>query len=142
MAASLGNARILVVDDDPGVHRVLEDLLRFWGCEGVEAAANGQEGVEKYRSFQPHVVLMDVDMPVMNGYHASRSIVEMDPQAAIILLTGLPDSRSARRALQQRLARVIIPKPFQFDQLRMAIEEALRERAPVAHVQKGEGAVA
>jgi two-component system chemotaxis response regulator CheY len=142
MEASLGSVRILVVDDDPGVHRVLEDLLRFWGCEGVAAAADGHAGVEKYRSFQPHLVLMDVDMPVMNGYHASRAIVEMDPHAAIILLTGLPDSRLARRAVEQGLARIVIPKPFQFDQLRMAIEEALRERATPVRVRKGAGAVA
>ncbi len=139
---ALGGVRILVVDDDESVHRLLEDLLRFWGCEAVAVAGNGSEGVEKYQTFRPHVVLMDMDMPIMNGYDASRAIMELDPKAGIVVLTGMPESRLAVRTLEQGLAKVVIPKPFRFDQLEMAIQEALRNRREAEGTGMQRGAVA
>jgi|YNPNPStandDraft_1061719.scaffolds.fasta_scaffold00506_5 two-component system chemotaxis response regulator CheY len=139
---ALAGVRILVVDDDQAVHRLLEELLRFWGCEAVALADNGREGVEKYEAFRPHVVLMDMDMPVMNGYEASRAIMELDPKAGIVILTGMPQSRLAARTLEQGLARVVIPKPFRFDQLEMAIQEALRKRGEAVGAGIRQGAVA
>lgn len=139
---ALAGVRILVVDDDQAVHRLLEDLLRFWGCEAVAVADNGMEGVEKYETFRPHVVLMDMDMPLMNGYETSRAIKELDPRAGIVILTGMPQSRLAVRTLEQGLARVVIPKPFRFDQLEMAIQEALRNRGEADGARIRQGAVA
>lgn len=139
---ALAGVRILVVDDDQAVHRLLEDLLRFWGCEALALAENGREGVEKYQTFRPHVVLMDMDMPTMNGYDASRAIMELDPKAGIVVLTGMPQSRLAIRALEQGLARVVIPKPFRFDQLEMAIQEALRDKGEAEGTRVHPGAVA
>jgi CheY-like chemotaxis protein len=142
MEMTLAGFRFMVVDDDPELHALLEDFLRLWGCEEIQIATNGREGVDRYQGFRPHVVLMDMEMPEMNGYEASRAIVEQDAKASIILLTGLPDGRYSRRALEQGFARVIIPKPFRSDQLRMAIHEALRGKARSVPVREKEGAVA
>ena len=143
MVIALAGVRVLIVDDDPAVRSVLEQVLRFWGCESVETAVNGKEGVEKYPEFLPHLVLMDVEMPAMNGYDASRTIREQDPGAAIILLTGLPDGEMARKTLERGFAKVVIPKPFRFEQLKMAIHEVLKgKEAPSHGSQKSREAVA
>jgi two-component system chemotaxis response regulator CheY len=128
--------RVLVVDDDQAVCHLLGDLLRFWGCAEVNVALNGKEGVQKYQQVRPDLVLMDMDMPLMSGFDASRAITELDPQATIVLVTGLPDSRLAQKALEKGVVRVAVPKPFSLDQLAMAIQEALKKPLPQAPARK------
>jgi two-component system chemotaxis response regulator CheY len=142
MEKLLDGLRVLVVDDEPAIHRLLGDILRFLGCSGVEIAANGKEAVERYRNFQPDVVVMDMDMPVMNGFDASREIKTLDPQAAIVIITGFPDSRLASSSLERGLANIVIPKPFEFQQLQMAIREALKIRGASSQIPTKKGAVA
>ena len=65
--------RILVVDDKPGNRHVLIKLLTPFGFEVAEAA-NGQEALAVWREFKPHLIWMDIRMPVMNGYEATRQM--------------------------------------------------------------------
>jgi CheY-like chemotaxis protein len=134
--------RFMVVDDDPQIHSLLDDMLRFWGGEPVGAAVNGREALEKYGRLRPDVVIMDMEMPGMNGYEASQSIVEQSPQAAIILLTGVPEGWSALKALEKGFVRVIIPKPFRSEQLKMAIEGILKGKGLALPVTDQDEAVA
>lgn len=142
MERLLEGLRVLVVDDEPNIHKLLWETLRFMGCSGVELASNGREGVDQYRDYRPDVVLMDMDMPVMNGFDACRNIKEFDPHAAIVIITGVPDSGLARTSLENGLANIVIPKPFHFDQLQMAIREALQTRRASLKAPTRKGAVA
>ena len=69
--------KILVVDDSPTERHVLEDLLTRNGYQ-VLTAESGEEGIEKARSEQPDLVLMDVVMPGLNGYQATRTLTRDD----------------------------------------------------------------
>ena len=69
--------RILVVEDQEDLRGVLRTLLTGSGYEMVEAA-DGQAGVEKAKAERPDLILMDIQMPVMNGYDATREI-KADP---------------------------------------------------------------
>jgi twitching motility two-component system response regulator PilH len=64
---------ILIVDDSPTERHVLSELLMRSGYQ-VITAENGEEGVEKTRKLQPDLVLMDVVMPGLNGYQATRTL--------------------------------------------------------------------
>jgi CheY-like chemotaxis protein len=139
---ALTGLSVLVVDDDHKIHEVLGDLLRFWGCTSVEVASNGEEAIECFRRTGPDLVLMDLEMPRMNGFDASSAIKSLNPQAEIILLTGVPNSRLARETLEQGFARIIIPKPFRSDQLKMAIQDAVKDRKPLSREEARRGAVA
>ncbi|GAC1480702.1 MAG: hypothetical protein NVS2B14_20740 [Chamaesiphon sp.] len=81
--------RILVVDDLPEGRLLLVRLLTSLGFS-VREAQNGQEAVELWRSYSPHLILMDIQMPVMNGYEATKRIkTDIRGQAtAIIALTA------------------------------------------------------
>jgi YesN/AraC family two-component response regulator len=75
MAAELHDGpiqHVLLVDDDPTVRTVLNALLAECGFEVVGEAANGAEAVELAEDLRPDIVLMDIQMPTMNGYEAAR----------------------------------------------------------------------
>jgi len=69
--------RILIVEDQEDLRGVLRDLLKGSGYAVVEAA-DGQAGVEKARSERPDLILMDIQLPVIDGYEATRQI-KADP---------------------------------------------------------------
>ena len=69
--------KILVVDDSPTERHVLVELLTRNGYQ-VLTAESGEEGIEKARSEQPDLVLMDVVMPGLNGYQATRTLTRDD----------------------------------------------------------------
>jgi CheY-like chemotaxis protein len=123
--------RVLVVDDEQSARKFLHDLLRLCGSE-VESAINGEESIEKYRRFWPDVVLMDLGMPGKNGFDASQDITELDPKANILLITGLPDTDLARKALETGLVKAVIPKPYSIDQLHLAVQGVVKKPKPSA----------
>jgi len=65
--------RILVVEDQEDLRGILRDLLTSSGYEMLEAA-DGQAGVDKAKAEKPDLILMDIQMPVMDGYEATRQI--------------------------------------------------------------------
>ncbi|MBK1716153.1 response regulator [Thiocystis violacea] len=82
------NATVLIVDDSPTETRILSNTLVKAGYR-VETASNGEEGVAAARNLRPDVILMDVIMPVLNGYQATR-LLRRDPETAnipIIMVT-------------------------------------------------------
>ena len=73
--------RILVVEDQEDLRAILRDLLTASGYEVIEAV-DGGEGVAKARSDRPDLILMDIQMPVLDGYQATRAVKAEPPLAA------------------------------------------------------------
>lgn len=140
MEFTLSGVRVMVVDDDLGIHSLIGELLRHWGCVSMDFLADGADAPVRYQRTRPDLVIMDVEMPGISGPEAARAIKELDPHAVILLLTGVPDGNLARRALQEKWVKAVLPKPFRFDQLRIAIQEALGARHKGG--KASEGAVA
>jgi pilus assembly protein CpaE len=79
---------ILIVDDVPQVRRELRTLLPLLDdIEIVGEAENGQSAIELAASLQPDVILMDVEMPIVDGLAATRSIRQQCPQCRIVILS-------------------------------------------------------
>ncbi len=83
------NIRALIVDDEAHVRVFLRTLLQNLGLTDVHEACDGQQAIEAYQKLQPTVVLMDINMPVMNGHEAVRQLMALDPEAAIIMMTSV-----------------------------------------------------
>jgi CheY-like chemotaxis protein len=93
--------RVLLVDDEPAFAELIKTLLRLDGIELLDHALDGAEGVELALSLEPDVVLMDIRMPVMDGFEATRRIVGAIPDARVLVVSSsrhLEDAERAREA--------------------------------------------
>lgn len=80
--------RILVVDDNPSVRRYLRGVLeQHEGWQVCDEARNGQEAVERFSLVRPDVVVLDFQMPEMNGLDAARIITQLSPETPILMVT-------------------------------------------------------
>ncbi len=122
--------KVLIVDDDCRLAAVLSELLETEGYLNVERACNGLEGLEKYKQLRPNLVLMDMDMPVMNGYESSREIKAFDPQANILILTGSPEAVHTKKTVEEGYALVVLRKPLKWVELGQAIRCQCRSNLP------------
>ena len=109
--------RVLIVDDEVHLSSLISESLEMEGDLTVESASNGLEGLEKYKTLQPDIVIMDINMPVMDGYESSFRIKSFDPNAKILLLTGNPNDLRARKTLEEGLALTILLKPLKLTDL-------------------------
>ena len=88
----MNKIRLLIVDDQPIIREGLKSLLTLSEDIDVVGEANhGEEALTKIAEWQPHVVLMDIRMPVMDGVEATKRIKEQFPQTIVIILTTFDD---------------------------------------------------
>lgn len=106
--AELPFQRVLVVDDDPGSRRLTRAILAGEGLRDFREAADGQAALEACGPFRPDVVILDLQMPGMDGQTALPRLRKLLPDATLIVVSGVPDLDAARlRALG---ASACIPK--------------------------------
>jgi len=80
--------RILVVDDNPDVRRSLRGAPeQHQGWRVCDEAGNGEEAVERFRKIRPDVIVLDFQMPEMNGLDAARIISRLSPETPILMVT-------------------------------------------------------
>ncbi|HSF59720.1 MAG TPA: sigma-54 dependent transcriptional regulator, partial [Candidatus Binatia bacterium] len=121
MESLAGN--ILVVDDDPDIREVLADRLDSLGYR-VLTAANGAEGLEAFERHSPHLVLLDIEMPGMNGLEMLAEIRKREHDTAIIMITAYGTIERAVEAMKEG-AYDFIPKPFEPDHVALIVAKAL-----------------
>ena len=107
---------ILVVEDDIELLDLYAEILQV-NMYNVQTAINGEEAVSKYRQIHPDLVVMDGNMPKLDGYEAFSQIIEMDKNAKVVIVTGYSEFElKNKRALEQGLVSVI-SKPIGVDML-------------------------
>ena len=125
-AEQIIQARVLVVDDDPILRTQIKHLASQFVSE-IRLAADGVEGLEIWRQWQPNVVVTDIFMPRMSGLEMSAAIKAGDPDAQIIVITSDDDGDSLRRALDIGVERYI-SKPVDMHLLADAIGKCVRDQ--------------
>lgn len=80
-------ARILVVDDYPVVRKTICELLHAHSLDVCGEAENGQDAVKRVKELQPNLVLLDINMPKMNGIQAAFEIRQLSPSTQIVFLS-------------------------------------------------------
>jgi DNA-binding response OmpR family regulator len=105
--------RVLVVDDDPDIRELLFTALEDEGFE-VVPAGNGQEALAIIENFRPDVIILDLMMPVMDGWQFAAELRKRDEDIPIVLLSAARDLRTHAKTL---FAADIIEKPFDLAEL-------------------------
>src|ERR1051325_1153125 len=116
--------RVLIADDQKSVGTSLAELVRHCHHEVVEVVGSGLEAIQAYARHLPDVVLMDYQMPKLNGATACRNIVAKYPNARVILVSG------SVREIGNSGALAILQKPVELNQLYGALYNASQPRAP------------
>jgi pilus assembly protein CpaE len=118
------NIRVIIVDDVPETRENIRKLLQFESdIEVAGVAATGREGIQLARDILPDVVLMDINMPDMDGITATENIREELPHIQIVILSVQGDPNYMRRAMLAG-ARDFLTKPPMVDELIAAIRRA------------------
>lgn len=118
---------ILIVDDQAGVRYLLDIVVREAGHRS-HTAQNGLEAIEFARSIRPHLVFMDVRMPLMGGLEALGKIKAISPETEVIIMTAYGSEDTVSQALEQG-ALCCIAKPFDVDKIKELLMEFLWKRA-------------
>ncbi len=117
MAATSDKIRVIVVDDTAETRETIRKLLQFENdIDVVGMGRNGREGVQLAREMRPNVVLMDINMPDMDGIAATRAIVKEVPTAQIVIVSVQQDTDYLRQAMLAG-ARDFLSKPPSADEL-------------------------
>jgi diguanylate cyclase (GGDEF)-like protein len=129
------STRVLIVDDDPSIRFLMREALKNGGFEVAEAD-NGADGLALFRSFRPDVVLLDIQMPHLDGY---GTIAEIRQQPAgkmvpIVMVTGIDDPDSIRRAFDEGATDFMV-KPINWPLLEHRVRSILAANQASAELQ-------
>jgi len=128
-AMSTGAKVVLLADDEESVRRVGKRLLEHLGYE-VLTAKDGADALAVYRSERGRIActLLDLTMPVMGGHEVLAAILELDPEAKVILCSGYGEQEAGEHATDLG-ARSFVQKPYERSDLEDALERTLRDGA-------------
>ncbi len=131
--------RILVVDDEHLIRWSLEQSLKKQGYE-VSTAANGEDALRQVQEDPPELMLLDIQLPGMDGLHVLEKVKEFDSDILVIMVTALGVLETAVKAMRMG-AYDYINKPFNLDELSIIVKKALETRElrkEVAHLRSAQ----
>ena len=118
---------ILIADDDVDIRDILKDTLKSLGGT-IVTAANGEECLDRVEASGPDLILLDIEMPIMNGLDVLKALKQRGNNAAVIMITAYGTIERAVQAMKEG-AYDFITKPFDLDHIALTVEKALeRER--------------
>ena len=126
--AKAARPRVLIVDDEPEIAAILAD--HFKDTHEVSAASNGNDALGAILTNRPDVVLLDINMPGMDGVEVLKAIKQIDEAIAVVMVTANEDVLLAGDALKSG-AFAYVPKPFDFrylDHMMSAVLDQAKKR--------------
>ncbi|MCF6178553.1 MAG: response regulator [Geopsychrobacter sp.] len=123
----------LIADDEPLIRRQVAEALADYGFDRIIEAENGAQAVELAPHEKPLLIVLDVNMPVMDGVTAAENI-RKSISAPIILLTGATDTETIERARDAGVSHYLL-KPFNAIQMRATVELAIHQFIEVSNLQ-------
>jgi len=123
------SGKILLVDDEMHIRKFVSLILKQIGQPVITEAVNGEDALTAYQAEKPDLVLLDVNMPRMDGMETLRKLKEMDPDCVVIMLTSLANRESVERALELGAASYI-RKDTPKDEIARALSEILDPSPP------------
>jgi len=126
--------KVLIVDDAPDTLEIIQKLLSYEGYE-IILASTGEEGVKRVEEERPEVVLMDINLPGIDGTEALRRIRRVNPIQSVIMLTAFATVENAILALKEG-ATDFIKKPFENEHLIHIVNQSLEKYRTLKEKEK------
>lgn len=117
-------ANLMIVDDAMFMRAAVKKIVEEAGQMVVCEAGTGMEAVEQYAAHKPDMVLMDITMPDMDGIEATRRIMEIDPDAKVIMVSAMGQMEMVVKAITAG-AKDFIVKPVDTEKLKSCIRKYL-----------------
>lgn len=114
---NINELKVLVSDDSILSRKKLKDCIISFGCEEVFEAADGEEAIAQYESHKPDVVFMDIVMPKKDGIEALKGILEIDPNAKVIMASSVGTQSYLKDAIKAG-ATDFLQKPIDPEQVK------------------------
>ncbi len=121
--------RILIADDYEAIRRGLHCLLQHAGWQVCGEVADGKEAVEKTKQLRPDLVILDVNMPLMNGLEAAREIRKSVPEVRVLMFTICDSEQDRREAVcagAHGFARKSAPPSELLDNIRVLLNNRIQ----------------
>ena len=116
---------ILAIDDEQNIRHLIQSEFELEGL-AVTTAGSGEEGLKLFDSDRFDVVLLDINLPKLNGVEVLKRLKQKAPQTEVIMITGYGDVKSAVESIKQG-ARDYITKPFKLNEILALVKQAIRE---------------
>jgi len=113
-------ARVLVVDDSGLMRTQISAMLEELGHEVIAQANNGLESYELYKKYNPEVVTMDINMPILDGLGAVKKIIADFPDARILMISAHEDRSLVYEAIGHG-AKDFLTKPIELEKLKVKL---------------------
>jgi Response regulators consisting of a CheY-like receiver domain and a winged-helix DNA-binding domain len=124
----MNGIRLLLADDEPHIIQFLELGLLSEGFD-IRTAQDGAAALQLAKEFQPHVLILDVMMPEMNGFEVCQAVKDAGANVAVIMLTAKDEVEDRVRGLTLGADDYVV-KPFSFEELLARIKARLRNQFP------------
>jgi len=115
-------AKIMIVADAAFMRITINNMLKESVHEVVGEAENGKLAIERYKALAPDIVTMDITMPELDGLHALKEILAINPSANVIMVSAMGQEAMVREAIMSG-AKGFIVKPFKEEGILSAIDK-------------------
>ena len=132
VTSTVSRDRVLIVEDDAATRLGLTELVRAWGFT-TEAAADGEEALQRITAFRPSIVISDLVMPRMGGLDLLRSVKAEDPSLAVVMLTAQGTVETAVEAIKQG-AYDYLTKPIEPQRLKILLDKIVERQDTLREV--------
>ena len=119
-------AKILIVDDAAFMRMMVKDNLKKAGYSDFLEAGDGEDAISKYTENRPDLVLLDITMPIKDGIQALQAIKEINPDAKVVMCSGMGQEGMVVEAIKLGALDFIV-KPFKPDRLVQTVRTVLGE---------------
>src|SRR5919112_2122223 len=133
MTTPISAERVLIVEDEPSTRLGLSELVRTWGFT-TDAAADGQEALDKITAFRPSIIISDLVMPRMGGLDLLRALKDDGGEFTVVLLTAQGTVETAVEAIKQG-AYDFLTKPIEPQRLKILLDKIVERQDTLREVK-------
>ncbi|MBE9828211.1 response regulator transcription factor [Campylobacter concisus] len=132
MSKILNNLTILIVENEGDGKKIVQEVMRD-KFEKVITAQNGDEGLKKFKKYNPNMVITDVFMPIMNGLDMAKSIKEISKDTPIIVFSTNSEKETLLKAIDVGIDKYVL-KPIDLDDFLVTLENVAKNKIETANI--------